>query len=438
MIHTIRNCYDSHVHFLATGQVAAGLKLNSLKSEIDVRQLQLKPSFYRAEWLTGFGWDQNKWPVKEFPHKKTLDEVFKTTPVFFSRVDGHTSWINSAAIEQFKKVGYNFSSDPIGGKILRDIDGQPSGVLLDQAHINALQLLPKFNDVQNILFIEQAQNIFNRAGFTHVRDLSMNLQTWNLLNKQTLNKRLTVCIDGFVTVENVHDLPSVLTEIKEMQNSPSPLLRIHGIKLFVDGSLGSKTAYLSEPYLNTNDVGLLSWTPNEIAIALKFIWLNKLEAAVHTIGDQAVHEVVQAARTVSAAGTLGRLHLEHVQLIRPETLILMKPLHISCHMQPCHWLSDQSWLPKVLSPRQLTNLFPWENLRKNKILFDFGSDSPIEAPGLLRTPEALQKSAKSGVPELKSNWQVYHQHPDLNWTNSRTEFDDQTIKQVYFNGEPLL
>ncbi len=438
MIQIIKNCYDSHVHLLAIGQVAAGLQLNSILSEHDIESVQIKPEYLRDNWLVGFGWDQNKWREKKFPTKESLDKAFPDRPVFFSRVDGHASWINSKAIEVFEERGYSFASDPIGGTIKRNADGSLAGMLFDQAHINALLMLPAFSDQQTELHFKISQKLLNQGGFTHARDLSMNLTSWQILTKLSEQRSLTVCIDSFVTVENLGDLPRVLDEIKIMKANPNRLLRIHGVKLFVDGSLGSKTAFLSEKYLDSETFGMMSWSSSEITEALKVIWQNKLEAAVHTIGDQAIHEVVKAARDVSGAGILGRLHLEHAELVRNETIRMMKPLHITCHMQPCHWLSDHAWLPKVLPTNIMQNLFPWEALRKNKINFHFGSDSPIEPTSLLRNYEALTRSADFKIPALRDDWKKYHAHPDAKWTNSWTEFDETAIRQVYFDGEAVL
>ncbi|MEQ1722920.1 MAG: amidohydrolase family protein [Pseudobdellovibrio sp.] len=425
MLEKIINAYDSHTHFWATGQVTEGLKLFNLKSATDVRHLQINKSHFRNNWLVGFGWNNNNWVGGEFPDLKTLDEVFPDTPVFFSRVDGHTSWINSCAVTEFKTMGYKF-------------EAEPSGILTEQAHIKALLMLPDFNLDQHKIFFNRSQKIFNQAGFTHVRDMSMNLNSWQMLSDMENKKNLTVCIETFVTAENLNDLERVLTEIKVIRGLPAKQLRILGVKIFIDGSLGSKTASLSQNYLNSESCGQLNWTFNEIKELIKKAWLAKEDVAIHCIGDEAVHTAVLAAREVAAGGVLGRLHLEHVQVLRPETLLAMKPLHITCHMQPCHWLSDNSWLKQTLPESLIKNLFQWELLRKNKIPFYFGSDSPIEAPSLFNTKKALEQSVEWGVPKLNADWKLYHSHPDTEWMPSHTEITDNEVKQVYFNNEPLL
>lgn len=271
-----------------------------------------------------------------------------------------------------------------------------------------------------------------------MRDLSMTWPTWQMLSQMSEKNELSVCVESFVTAENANDIARVLAEIKQMQQAPNPQLCIQGVKLFLDGSLGSKTAFISKKYLESDSNGHLSWDLNDVKQVMMQTWQQGLEFAVHTIGDEAVHQVVKMAREISAAGVLGRLHLEHVQIIRPETIQLMKPLHVTCHMQPCHWLSDHSWLKKVLPPELLRNSFSWEALRKNKIPLQFGSDSPIEVASLVDNKKALLESAKAGWPALNDDWIKYHQHPNASWTKSWTELSEEKIQQVYFEGEPLL
>lgn len=426
----ISNCYDSHVHFLATGQVALGLQLHSLKSPEEIASLVIQDFHYRGAWLTGFGWDQNLWTPSVFPSRKILDQVFPDTPVLFSRVDGHSSWVNACAVSELKKLGHTGLTG----------FSQESGILSEQDHIQALSLLPDFTDQQNKVFLLKAQSLFNQAGFTHVRDLSMNHNIWNTLVDLYKSQQLTICLESFITAENLQGLDAVLNQVAEIKkNRPCAQLRLQGVKLFVDGSLGSQTAYLSENYRNTEKNGVLLWPQPDLIEAFAKIWSQGYDIAVHCIGDQCAHVVVEAAREVSARGILGRLHLEHIEILRSETIQMMKPLHVTCYMQPCHWTSDHAWLPQILSEKLQKNIFQWELLRKNKIPFFFGSDSPIEKPSLLSTVQALQNSVGQGVPQLQGPWQKHHSHPDIKWTNSWTELDEQhRVLQVYFNEKPLL
>lgn len=436
------NAYDSHTHFWATGQVAEGLKLQHLKEASEVATLEILPQHFRANWLVGFGWNQNQWPQKKFPDKSILDRIFPNTPVFFSRVDGHASWLNTCALNELKNLGFDFSRPIPGGVIDRTESGELTGILLDQAHVQALLLLPDFSGEQHKMFFKTSQNIFNRAGFTHIRDMSMNEGAWNILRQMEDKKDLTVCVESLVTAESLDDLQNVLATVKKLRADNSQQLRVTGVKIFIDGSLGSKTAFLSEPYVGTNEKGLLIWSSEDIKTLLREVWPLGHQVAIHCIGDAAVATAVQAARDVSAEGILGRLNLEHVQLVSPETVQMMKPLHVTCYMQPCHWLSDRSFLKEKLTPKLFAYLFQWELLRKNRIPFYFGSDSPIEQPSLADNYKALAFSAAAGIPALKADWKIYHEHPDSSWCASYTEIDSlmeyPVVKQVYFRGEKLF
>lgn len=422
---------------MATGQVDLGLKLHTLNNAEEIKDIKIHPDYYQSYWIVGFGWDQHRWKNPQMPHKKILDEVFPNTPVFLSRVDGHTSWLNQAAINEFKNMGYDFTKPIVGGKIEIDAQGEMTGILYDQAHIKALLMLPGYKPDQLKKQALRSMKIFNQAGFTHVRDLSMTSTTAQILNDLYQSNLNTLCVEGFVTAESVHDLDRAFEDYQESLKSVNPYLRLKGLKIFVDGSLGSKSAYISKPYVGTDHMGLITWAQEDVAQALRFCWDRNLELAVHVIGDQAAHIVVESARKVSAEGVLGRLHLEHVQLLRPETIQMMKPLHVFCHMQPCHWLSDHTWLDSVigtLSPYQ----FSWEALRRNKIPVDWGSDSPIEKPSILNNLKALKLSHLSGVPQYQGDFIKAHEHSDSKWTESHTVIDDNQIIEVIFDGKKII
>jgi len=443
MIETISNCFDSHVHLLATGQVASELKLGHIKNFIDIKNINVQPHQLRGDWLVGFGWNENEWNTADNDlklHRSTLDKLFPDRPVFFSRVDGHTSWINSKAIQILEIMGYDFNKDVPGGEIPRDTRGELIGLLKDQAHIKALLMLPAYSESHLEKFIIQAGQIFNRGGFTHVRDLSMTYNQWQIQKHLCESGQLKLYTEGFVTVENINDFDRGFSDLQKCIKNPSEFLKIKGLKIFVDGSLGSETAYLSQNYFGKNHQGLLCWPENDIRLMIEKCWQNKIEIAIHTIGDQAVHTVATLARQISAAGLIGKIHLEHCQILRPETLQLLKPLHVFVHMQPCHWLSDHHWINSKIGDLN-KHLFQWEMIRKNKIHLDFGSDSPIEPAQLLLNKKALELSALNGIAKLNEDWKKFHSYPKTpmgkTWGHCETQFNTDEICAVYFNGEKL-
>lgn len=438
----IINCYDSHVHFLATGQVASGLKLQSLKSSEEISELKIQTSHFRGSWLYGFGWNHLNWTDNSLPDIKTLDRYFPNYPVFFSRVDGHASWINTLAYNELKEKGYDFNVDPQGGIIGRDSLNQFNGVLFDQAHINALMMLPEFSNEQIKSQLLAAVHVFNQAGYTHVRDLSMSFQQALILSEIYREGAQTICIEGFITIESVNDLNSAYEEIDKINKLKNPYLKMKGLKIFTDGSLGSSTAYLSAPYLQSglekHPRGLFMWSEKDLTEVVKFCWSKKLEVAIHTIGDQAVDIVVDQVRKLSSQGFLGTLNLEHVQLLRSETIQKMKPLHIRCHMQPCHWLSDRTWIKSKIGPL-IKNLFQWNQLIKNKINIQFGSDSPIEKPSLYNNWRAMSDLSKEGISSV--SWEHFvqgHSCQDKTWCLSKTTFNEGIVSEVVFDGKKII
>lgn len=411
----ILNCYDSHVHFVATGQTSQGLKLNNINSIDKLQELKIVPEFFQGDWLVGFGWNQHDWHEGGLPSSAILDKCFPDIPVYFSRVDGHAGWLNTKA----KSI--------LGLSLNKDI-------VVEKEHIDILLKLPSFSREQKKSHIKQSIKLFNQGGFTYVRDMSMNLETMQLLEEINNNKEQTVCIEAFVTCEGIHDFERVFIEYQKCRNVLNPLVKMKGIKIFSDGSLGSQTARLSNSYLSDiGNKGLMNWTDEELFKIIELVWKNKMEIAVHTIGDEAVRKVVHAARKVSASGILGKINLEHVQLLDDEIIKLMKPLHVTCHMQPCHWLSDKQWVHNILNKEQIKMLFQWEKLRKNKIPFYFGSDSPIEPSNILNSIRALEDSALHGISKLQDSWINYHTYPDQNWIKSKTLINDKGILQVWFD-----
>ncbi len=440
----IKNCFDSHVHFLATGQVANGLQLRDLKSVDDLSQVKILKNFFRDEWLIGFGWNHLNWTTSQLPNYKILDQYFPDIPVFFSRVDGHASWLNSVGLKKMKELGFNFDADIQGGVIDRDIHGNLTGLLFDQAHIKALQLLPSFNEEQLFIHSKTSMSIFNQAGFTHVRDLSMTAELARVLFQIYELDQQTLYIEAFVTVESVKDLDFGYSQLLKCRSYKNPRLKTKGLKIFIDGSLGSETAYISDFYncshFEKPHQGLLIWSKTDIQIAIEFCWQHKIEIAIHAIGDAAIEIAVEQARIVSAKGSVGILNIEHAQLLRRETIQKMKPLHIKCFMQPCHWLSDKIWLDKKINSSTLfQNLFQWSALSKNKINLYFGSDSPIEKPSVFENWKAMSDASNHHIQPLSfPEFIQAHSHENLKWGNCKTFFENEKVRAVYFDEKKII
>ncbi|AHZ83675.1 hypothetical protein Bb109J_c3067 [Bdellovibrio bacteriovorus] len=422
MLFKIPRLYDSHVHFIATGEFASGLRLESITSLQDLQNLdRTKPGYYRQHWLVGFGWDERQWPAHEQPHKDLLDKVFPDIPVYFARMDGHSSWLNTTAL---KEMGLESAT----------------GILTEKDHLRAWDHLPSFSKSQQRANILQACRTFNAAGFTHVRDLSCTESLWNMLCEVADAGDLTLAIEENFTSHDMNDFERMLTLAVETKKQERPLLRSKGIKVFYDGSLGSETALLSRPYNGerSGNQGRILWDLADIEMIMKRTWAAGLEFSVHTIGDEAAHHIVQTARKISAQGAVGRLNLEHAQILRPETIQMMKPLHVRCHMQPCHWLSDRMWLMEKL--RELyPYVFPWEALRLAQIPISFGCDSPVEPSSFWRNYLALEESPQARIRKFNGDITVVHAHPDKTFApDCHSVIEDGVVKEVVFNGKRII
>lgn len=417
MLLKIPRLYDSHTHFLATGSFATGLFLNHLQSRDELKNIKPQKSYFRRHWLLGFGWDDKNWVEK--PHKDFLDQLFPMYPVFLGKADGHSCWLNSKALEEL------------------GLESQ-TGVFTEKEHFQIWDKLPPYSDEQLEFHILNACRVFNQAGFTHVRDMTCTPELWDKLVQMSQAGALTLAIEENYTIYSLSELELNLKRCEQARTEQTELVKIKGIKIFYDGSLGSETALLSGCYCGTQHSGRSNWALEDVAEVLRQTWSRGFEVSVHVIGDQAVHDIVRTAREVSQKNYVGRLNLEHAQVVRPETIQMMKPLHIRCHMQPCHWLSDRKWLRQKLGPLY-DQAFPWEALRLAKIPISFGCDSPVEPPSFVRNFEALKLSPSEGIREYRGDIGQTHSHPSENYCpESYSVFENEHLKKVVFNGKVIF
>lgn len=433
----LKNPYDSHVHWLWTGEQKSVLSLHHLTGIHDLKNLPIKKEYFREEWLIGFGWDQNKFPSKEFPTRQDLDALFPHYPVVFTRVDGHAIWVNTVALNLAKITSETVS--PEGGEILKDPHGQPTGVFIDLAYNLILTALPQptLSDIEKYLL--KGMQTFNQAGITHIRDLSCNEMQWSVEYRLDQADQLKLAIEQFFDAFNPSKFEAALDLACRARKEPRKNIRICGVKIFYDGAIGSEGALLSQPYLTRpHHFGLKILEREVLEEMLIKTWENKFEIAVHVIGDQAAEDVVTIATDLKRRGYEGRLNLEHGELLNMKTIELMKGLNVRCHIQPSHWLTDREWLVQKVG--DLSRLaFPWQRLESERIHFDFGSDSPIEPPSFFRTVEAVKDASEHGIAPPVRDVLSYHQHPDSNWIeNCYCELTNDQVSKTVFSGKVVF
>lgn len=428
--HKIQNLYDSHVHWMYTGQLACTWNLKDISDPDQILQTKIKPEFMRGEWITGFGWDENKWPKNFRIHKDFLDHLSKNSPILLSRTDGHSSWVNSIALE---KLGFH---DPQSSSfqehqdhIVVDEKGMPTGHLKESAHMKALFQLPPADQNLQIKFLLKGAETFNKAGFTHIRDMTSSFEQWSLNRQLLTHPDFLLHTEHWFVCERVDLLSQVLGQLQSCKKDENQWMKVRGVKVFVDGSLGSDTARISSPYPSHNHSGHLLWSEKDVKTVLRETWKNGFEVALHSLGDEATHLVVKWAREVYSEGLQGYLNLEHAEIVRPETIQNMKALHVRCHMQPCHWWGDQKWLREKIGPL-FNYAFPWEALRKAQVPVSFGSDAPIEESSLFSNLRALLDSAQNGIKPLSKPALEFHVYPHADSVSGWTLIENDQIKAI--------
>ncbi len=429
MIQILR-CYDSHLHLIPTGEMLSLLNLRGLDDHQKLLEMKPAGEARRGRWLMGFGWDSTRW--QQQPDRQMLDQVFKDEMVAFSRIDGHCLWFNTLALQE---LGFWKEKSQWNPEHLVDVDfdseGWPTGLVRDRVFEIAYRKLPKLNEMQMKSAALSAIVAFRNQGFTHLRDMMADRSTWNVLQKLDENRDLKAYVEVNFHCPSLNDLPAVIRDYQEALAYRSPRLRAAGIKIFLDGAMGSEGALLTDPYLTGDRCkhGSQLWSQVDLEQGFSSCWQNGIPVAVHVIGDHAARLALQSAQNLRAKSVEGLLHLEHLQMLNPKDLALFQDLSVFCHFQPSHFLADQRWIKEKLGERA-SWIYPWKKLEMHGYPFFFGSDSPIESPSLKKTKDGLVALQRFGQKGLEMDWTYPHSHPD-------SSFGKKCFSEVTPEGELL-
>ncbi|MFP5518577.1 MAG: amidohydrolase family protein [Bdellovibrionia bacterium] len=408
MLYEIKRPYDSHVHLLGTGERLVNWSLFTLTQVEQLRDYSHLQSSQRGDVVVGFGL-QSKLFLDD-KQLSALDEIFDSTPIFFSSADGHGSWINAITAKMFG----------LGQKALR---------LQEDAHFNLLKQLPQYTDEQLQLRLTSAKKYFQERGFVFLRDMTSSLSEVKVWS-EILQRDQDAHIEYFFPVFNMQDLPEVLINLRQAEKFSSRWLKQRGLKVFIDGTLGSQTAHSCQCSKGSSFFSL-----DEINRIIEIAWTNNLEVAFHCIGELAVELVVESARSVMNSGITGRLHLEHCEVLKSDTLKKLKSLHVTVHMQPSHALDDLSKL-RAMSDLMI---FPIKQLKNSQVPLFFGSDSPVVEPSFkssFQGIESLYKMPKS----QKLEWVLaHHSLEDGSLPDAKVVLDDNwQVQFLSFDGKILI
>ena len=367
---------DAHIHLLAYGlglqrlNVGAPTKRNCLdRIEISVKETD------PGKWIIGHGWNHNIW-AGGYGSIKDLDKLSTQHPIYLTHKSLHSSWVNSFALE---KAGINHHTpDPEGGTIQRDASGEPTGILLESAMRMVEAVIPEPDVSKRKTAILEAQTALHQYGITAVHDFD----PWSVY--KTLDDLHT---NGKLFLRVTKGIPESFLdsaiEKKLKSGGGNNWIKIGWLKLFSDGALGPQTAAMISPYENSQSLGMLFLSREDIASYGEKALASGIGLAVHAIGDRANHEVLMAMSDLNKRGLLKmpalKSRIEHVQLIRGEDIQMFPALDIAASMQPIHAISDMD-MADIYWGKRCVDSYAWRSVFQVGAQMIFGSDAPVESP----------------------------------------------------------
>lgn len=368
---------DAHVHVMEMGLAALSLDLSDTTSLADAlnRIAKFAAEHPDRPWIVGRGWNQETWQLGRFPTAAELDAVTGARPVWLERVDGHAGWANTAAL---KAAGVSAATkDPAGGQIDRGADGAPRGVFVDAAMDLIKEKVPAPRPEDRDLALASAQQLLFKRGVTAVADMGTSIEDWQAFRRAGDANRLYVRIMAYAMGTQQMTLIA--------GSAPSPWLyqdrlRLNGVKLYVDGALGSRGAWLKAPYADAPGTrGLPQLTQTQLGNLMSRAAMDNFQVAIHAIGDQA-NATVMGAITDLAETYKGdrRWRIEHAQIVDPKDFGRFAASGAIASVQPVHQTSDRLMAEARLGPDRLAGAYAWKSLRNANIRLAFGSDAPVE------------------------------------------------------------
>lgn len=367
---------DGHGHVMGLGAQLLRLDLSETNS---LDEALAKIRSYAAsnpnKWILGGGWNQERWKLGRFPTAAELDAAVSDRPVWLERVDGHAGWANSRAIAAANVTAA--VRDPNGGRIER-ADGKPSGVFVDAAMDLITKNIPAPTPrEQNAAFLAAQEKLFS-LGVTTAADMGTSLADWMTYRRMgdlgLLRMRILSYANG------------VDTALAVAGQGPTPWLyadhlRMGGIKLYVDGALGSRGAWLKADYADApGNKGLPFLNDDQLLNLMTRGSMDGFQIAVHAIGDRANQQVLDAIEVLSDTYKDRRWRIEHAQIVDPKDLSRFGKFGTIASMQPVHQTSDMHMAEARLGAGRLGGAYAWRSMLQNGSRLAFGSDFPVESP----------------------------------------------------------
>ena len=375
---------DSHTHIISGGFQMGRLALRQVRNKSEFIQAIATAAKAKqpGEWVLGGRWSVESWTEPTPPHRSWIDPVTGNVPILLARMDGHSSLANSVAL-RLAGIDAKGPKDPPGGEIERDsTTGEPTGILKESAAGLVSALISEPSTGERYEALRKAMAHANSLGVTSVHDMCEpgDLDAFRLADS---DGAMTVRVTAYLSVD---DWPAFLEHVATYTHQ-SDMFRLAGIKGYMDGSLGSRNAYMKEPYLDsTSDtpyprgqLNAMADPPAEFRRVVALADAKGLQLAVHAIGDQANHLALDAYEAASKVN--GRRHayhrVEHAQHLFPSDIARFAELGVVPSMQPFHKADDGRYAEEALDGARLNGSYAYRQLLDAGAILCFGSDWPV-------------------------------------------------------------
>lgn len=370
---------DAHAHVMGLGYQEMDVNVAGIPTLDETLQrvanyAQNNPDL---SWIRGRGWNHTRWPINRFPTADELDQVISDRPVWLVRVDGHAGWANSKAMEL---AGIDADTEsPSGGKIIRDENGNPTGVFVDAAQSLIESKLPERSQQEQRQGLELALQKMRENGLTGVHDAGVGVDTWQMYKAFADSGKLTTRI--YAMIAGAGSTFDSLLANGPVESYADDMLALRSIKLYADGALGSRGAAMLEPYSDDPDnTGLLFNTQQELNQQVLKAASEGYQVNIHAIGDAANRQSLNAFEV--AHDSLGdqqlRHRVEHAQIVAVEDIPRFKELNVIASMQPTHATSDMNMAEDRVGPERIEGSYAWQTFLDQGTVVASGSDFPVE------------------------------------------------------------
>ncbi|MAI66088.1 MAG: amidohydrolase [Alteromonas sp.] len=369
---------DAHGHLLGLGANLLEVNLRESTSAANAAKMVADYAFANTtqQWITGRGWNQELWSDRAFPTAKDLDSVVSDRPVVLTRVDGHAAWVNSKAME-IAGITKDTQS-PVGGEILKDAEGNPTGVFIDNASMLIEKHLPSASNAVYQQQLDAASEHLLANGITSMHDAGISRDVYDFYLKESVESELAIRIYAMVSATD----PELSTMLGNGTiRDKDDYLYIRSVKAYGDGALGSRGAALLAPYSDApHQHGLLLTQPEDMTNLFTTVIGAGFQLNYHAIGDKANHVALNEFESTfkRIGGSELRNRIEHAQVIAPDDLARFSDLKVLPSMQPTHATSDKNMAEDRIGKDRMKGAYAWKTLLNSGIALPLGSDFPVE------------------------------------------------------------